>query len=115
MGAYAALERTAVDMKSTQLADGHCRVLMGIHLDESEAAIGLEAGLGDVAEVGEERHQIVLSGVRGKIADIASRLPCRSLRHYHIIAAGTMSRKVMVTERCGRCHPHICHSLLLRN
>ena len=48
---YAAFERTAINVTATQLADSHSRVLMSVHLDESEAAVRLKARLGHISEI----------------------------------------------------------------
>ena len=102
-------------MKATELANGVCSILMSIHLDKSKATIRLETGLGNVAKVREEGHQIIRCRVGGEIADIAGRLPLRSLLNHHVVAAGPMCRKVMVTKRRSRRHAHVGHSLLLRD
>ncbi len=108
-----ALERTAVNLISAELADGHGGVLVSIHLDEGEAAISLEASLGDVAEVLEERHEIVLRRVRGEIADVDRGLPLWRLTEDHLKGLSTLGWEAVVAVRGGRCHAHLCHSLLL--
>lgn len=110
---YAALERSAVDVVAIELADGHGGVLVGIHLDEGEASIGLEASLGDIAEVLEQRYEVRLSCVRSEVADVARRLPLGSLLYDHVIALHTVGREMVVAERSGRRHTHGGHGLLL--
>lgn len=100
-------------MESAQLADSHCGILMGIHLDKCKTAIGLETGLRDVAEVREERYEITLSSIRSEVAHIAGGLPLRSLLDNHIVTTSSVSREVMVTHRRCRRHSHGGHGLLL--
>ena len=86
---------------------------MGVHLDEGEATICLEACLNDVAEVLEERYEVVLGGVWSEVADVTGGLPSGSLLNNHIVALNTVGWEVMVTERRGRSHSHSRHGLLL--
>lgn len=60
---YRAFERTPVDIVARELTDCHGSIFVGIHFDESEAAIGLEARLNNVPEVLEERNKVILGGV----------------------------------------------------
>lgn len=112
-GTYTALERTTINVIATQLADSHRCVLMGIHLDECEATVRLEAGLNNIAKVLEERYEVVLGGVRSEVTDVACRLPSGSLLDNHVVALDAVGRKVMMTERSGRSHAHSRHGLLL--
>ena len=86
---------------------------MGIHLDECETTIRLEARLNNVAEVLEERYEVILCGVRSEVADVACGLPSGSLLDNHIVALDAMGWEVMMTEWSGRSHAHRRHSLLL--
>ena len=110
---YAALERAAVDIVAVQLADGHGCVLMSVHLDEGEATISLEARLDNVAKVLKERDQILLSSVRGQVANVACGLPIGSLVDNHVIAVDAVGREVVVTIGSGRGHAHLLHGSLL--
>jgi len=111
--APAALERATVDHVAVKLADGHRRVLMAVHLNERETAVGLHAALDDVAEVLEQGHQIVLGRVGGQIANVAGSLPGWSLVDNHVIAMDAVRGKVMMAIWRGRSHPHLLHGLLL--
>lgn len=82
---YAALQGATVDLVAVELANGHGGVLVGVHLDKSEATVRLEAGLGDVAKVLEEGNKVVLCGVRSKVAHVAGSLPSRSLSDYRLV------------------------------
>ena len=64
---YAALQRTAVNLVAVELADGVGGVLVGVHLDEGKATVRLEASLGDISEVLEQRDEVVLGGVGVKL------------------------------------------------
>jgi hypothetical protein len=99
---YAALQRAAINLVTVELADGVRGVLVGVHLDESEATVRLEASLGDVSEVLEERDKVILSGVRGQVAHVAGGLPCGSLLDDHLVGVGALG------------HAHLGHGLLLR-
>lgn len=110
---YAALQGSSVDVISVQLANGHGRVLVRVHLDEGKTTVGLETSLHDVAKVLEERHQIVLGGVWGQVTHIARGLPLWGLLDHHVVALDAMRREVVVTERRGRGHAHCGHGLLL--
>lgn len=86
---------------------------MGVQLDEGEASVGLEARFDDVAKVLEERHQVILRGVRRQVANIARRLPSRRLVHHHLIAVDTLGREMVVAKRRGRGHADLLQGLLL--
>ena len=86
---------------------------MSVELNESEATVGLEARLHHIAEVLEQRDQVVLSRVRRQISDIARRLPPRGLVHHHVIAIDTVGREVMVAKGRRGSHAHLLHRLLL--
>lgn len=88
---------------------------MGIHLNESESTISLESRLYNVSEVLEQWDQIILGGIWGEVADVASGLPSRSLLDNHVVALDTVGREVMVAERSSRGHAHGRHGLLLGN
>ena len=53
-----------------QLHDGHRGMLVSVEFDESKAAIGLHADLGQVADRLEEGDEIGLGAVRDEIADV---------------------------------------------
>ncbi len=110
---YAALEGAAVDIVAVKLANRHGRVLMRVHLDEGEAAVGLEARLDDEAKVLEERHNVVLGRVRGQVAHVAGGLPGRRLVHDHVVAVDAVGGEVVVAVGRGRGHAHLLHGLLL--
>jgi len=110
---YAALERTAVDIVAVELADGHGSVLMRVHFDKGKPTVGLEARLGYVAKVLEERNQVRLRCVRCQIADVARGLPLWSLCDDHVIALHPMGGKMVVTKWCRWSHAHGGHGLLL--
>lgn len=110
---YAALERTTIYIVAAQLADCHGGILVGVHLDERKATISLEASLNDIAEVLEQGDKVVLGGVRGEVADIASCLPSWGLLDDHVVALNAVGWEVMVAERSGWSHAHCRHSLLL--
>ena len=112
---YAALEGTAVDVVAVELANCHGGVFVGIHLDESKTAVGLEASFRHVAEVLEQRNEIGLGGVRSEVTNVAGGLPLRGLLHDHVVALHTVSGEVVMSERSGRRHAHGGHSLLLRD
>ena len=86
---------------------------MGVHLDESKTTVGLEASLGDVAEVLEQRNEIVLGGVGGEVANVASGLPSGSLLDHHLVRVCALGREAVVAEGSGRGHAHLSHGLLL--
>ena len=86
---------------------------MGVHLDESKATVGLEASLGDIAEVLEQRNEIVLGGVGGEVANVASGLPSGSLLDHHLVRVCALGREAVVAEGSGRGHAHLSHGLLL--
>jgi hypothetical protein len=111
---YAALQRTAVNLVAVELANGVGGVLVGVHLDKSKATVTLEASLGDVAKVLEERDKVVLSGVGSQVSDVASGLPGRSLLNDHLVGVGTLGGEAVVAEGSGRGHAHLSHGLLLR-
>ncbi|RXK34164.1 hypothetical protein BBD39_06140 [Arsenophonus endosymbiont of Bemisia tabaci Asia II 3] len=110
---YAALQRTAVDLVAVELADGVGGVLVGVHLDEGETTVRLEASLGDVAKVLEQRDEVVLSGVGSEVADVASGLPSGSLLNDHLVGVGALGGEAVVTEGGSRSESHLAHSLLL--
>ncbi len=112
---YAALEGTPIHVVPIKLTDGHGGVLMRVHLDEGEAAIGLEARLDDETEVLEQRHEIVLTGVGREVADVAGRLPLGRLLHHHVVALDTMGGEVVMAVRGGGGHAHGGHLGLLRH
>lgn len=109
----AAFERAAVDIISVELADGHGCVLMRVHFDKGEAAVGLEACFGDVAEILKKGNQIVLGGIGGQIADVHGVLPLRGLLHDHFVRLGTLGREGVMAEGGGGGHAHRNHGLLL--
>lgn len=108
-----ALQWATVDVVATELADSHGGVLMGVHLNESKAAVGLEASLNNVAEVLEERNKIVLSGVWGKVSDVTGSLPLWSLLDDHVVALNSMSGKVVMAEWSRWSQSSGGHHLLL--
>lgn len=112
---YAALQWATIDVVAIELTDGHGRVLMSVHLDKGEPAVRLEASLGDVAKVLEERDKILLGRVWGEVADIASCLPSRSLGDDGLIGLNSSSWELVVRlgEGSGRSHAHRDHGLLL--
>ena len=113
---YAAFQRSSVDIISGKLTDSNSGIFMSIHLDKCEPAIGRKSCLNNVAEVLEERNNVVLSCVRSEVADIASSLPSRSLSQDHLIALCTLRWKLVMTAEGGcRAHPHGRHGLLLRD
>lgn len=83
---YAELQVTSVDIVAIDLANGHRRMLMGVHLDKGEATVGLQADLNDIAEDLEERDNVILSGVWRNVTDVDRSLPVRSLRDDGIVA-----------------------------
>jgi hypothetical protein len=87
---------------------------VGVHLYECEAPISLEAGLDNVAEVLEERDEIVLSRVWCEVSNVASSLPGGSLLDNHIIALDPVGWEVVMAERSSWRHAHGGHRLLLR-
>lgn len=103
---YATLKRTTINIITTKLTDGHCRVLMGVHLHKSKSTVRLESRFSNITEVLEKRNEVILSGVRGKVSNIAGGLPLRCLSYYHLIALYAMSREVVVAEWSGRGHSH---------
>ena len=113
MNTYAAFERATVDIVTAQLADGHRRVFMSIHLDESKATVRLKPSFDDVTEVLEKRNEIRLRRVRSQVSDVAGRLPSRSLLDDHVITLDSLGGEVVMAERGGRCQAHGSHSLLL--
>lgn len=86
---------------------------MGVHFDESKATVRLEASLGDISEVLEQRNEVVLGGVRGQVANVASGLPCGSLLNNHLVGVGALGGEAVVAEGSGRSHAHLGHGLLL--
>lgn len=86
---------------------------MGVHLDKGKATVGLEASLGDIAEVLEQRNEVVLGGVRSQVANVASGLPGRSLLNDHLVRVGALGGEAVVAEGSGRGHAHLGHGLLL--
>lgn len=86
---------------------------MCIHLDESKSTISLESRLNNVSKVLEQGNQIILGGIWGEVADVASGLPSRGLLDNHVVALDTMSREMMVTKWSSRGHAHRRHGLLL--
>jgi hypothetical protein len=87
---------------------------VGIHLNEGESAVRLETRLGDIAKVLEQGDQVRLCSIGGQVADIASRLPLRSLLDNHLVAPDAMGELVM-PKRSGGRHSHGGHGLLLGN
>ena len=79
---------------------------MCVHFDKSETSVRLETRLGDESKVLEEWNEIILSRVRGEVADIACCLPLRSLSNNHLVAVHPMSGKMVVPIRSGRGHAH---------
>jgi len=111
--AYAALQRTTVDLVAIQLANRRSSILVRIHLHECKSTISLEASLENVTEVLEQRNQIVLSGIRSKITNVAGSLPLGSLLSDHVVALDAVGREVVVAEwSCGG-HAHSNQGLLL--
>lgn len=110
---HAALERAPINIIAVQLANSHGGILVGIHLNESKSAIGLETRLHDITKVLEERDEIVLRGVRGEVANVAGGLPGRGLGDDHVEAVDAMSREMVVSERGSGRHAHLGHGLLL--
>jgi hypothetical protein len=87
---------------------------MGVHLDESKTTISLEASLNHVPEVGEKWDKVILGGIWGEVANIASGLPRWGLLDNHIVTLDTVGWEVMVSEWGGWGHAARHHSLLLR-
>lgn len=112
---YTALEWPTIDVVAVHLADGHSGVLVGVHLDEGKAPVGLEPRLDDKTKVLEQGDHIARSRVRREVADVASRLPVERLSQNDFVTSHAVCRELMVTERGGRSHAHRLHSLLLRN
>lgn len=112
---YRTLERTTIHIVTAQLTDGHCCILMGIHLDKGKTTVGLESGLNHETEVLEERNKVVLGGVWSQIANIASGLPSWGLLNNHVIALDAVSWEMVMTKRSGWSHAHGRHGLLLRD
>ena len=108
-----ALQGTTVDVIATELADSHGGILVGVHLDESKAAVRLKASLNNVTEVLEERNKIVLGGVWGKVSDVTGSLPLWSLLDDHVVALNSVGWKVVVTEWSGWSQSSGGHHLLL--
>jgi hypothetical protein len=111
--AYATLERAAIDIVPTQLAYRHCGIFVRVHLNESEAAIGLESSFDNISEILKQRNEIRLGRIRSKVADVARRLPLGSLREDHFVTLNSMLGKAVMAIRSRRCHSHGRHSLLL--
>lgn len=112
---YAALQWATIDIVTRKLADGHCGVLVGVHLDESEAAVRLEASFNDVSEILEKRDKIILGGVWGEVSDVAGSLPLWSLGHNHLVALSATGWEAMVgAVGSSGCHSHSLHRLLMR-
>ena len=88
---------------------------MGIQLDESKSAVGLETGLNNKAKVLEQGNEVILGRVRREVPDIARSLPGRCLVDDHIVTVDTMCWEMMMTERRGRSHAHLLHGRLLGN
>lgn len=86
---------------------------MRIHLHECKATIGLKASFKDIAKVLEQGDQIVLSGIRGEVAHVASSLPLGGLLSNHIVALNAVGWEVVVSERSCRRHTHSNQGLLL--
>lgn len=110
---YAAFQGTSIDVKATELTDRHSRVLMAVHLDKSETAIGLKARFDYEPKVLKQGDEVVLSRVWCEVADVASSLPLGCLLNDHIIALDAMGGEVVVAIGCRWGHAHSCHSLLL--
>lgn len=88
---------------------------MGVHLDESKTTVRLEAGLNHKTKVLEKRDQVVLGGVRGQVAHVASCLPGWSLIDNHIVRVNAVGGEVMMAVGGRRGHAHLLHGLLLGN
>jgi hypothetical protein len=108
-----ALERPAVDIVAVHLADGHGCVLVGVHLDEGKAAVGLEAGLNHKAKVLEERDNVIGRGVGREVSDVAGRLPVGRLAQHDFITRDAVRRELVVAVRGRRGEAHSLHGLLL--
>ena len=110
---YATFQGAAIDIVATQLAYGHRCVLVGIHLDECKAPIGLKARLRDESKILEKWHKIILCGVWCEISNVAGSLPCRSLRNDHFVALHPVCWEMMMAVGGCWCHTHGGHRLLL--
>lgn len=110
---YAALQWSAINIITVELANCHSRIFMGIHLDESKAAISLEARLDNIAKVRKQGNQVVLRRVWCQVPHVTGRLPGRSLVDDHIVTVNSVGGEVMVTIGGGRGHSHGLHGLLL--
>lgn len=112
---YTAFEWSAVDVISIHLADCHGCILVGIHLDKGEAAVGLESRFDNESKVLEKGNHVIGGGIGCQIAHIASSLPVRSLVQNHIVTAHAVSRELMVTKGSRGSQAHSLHRLLLCN
>lgn len=110
---YAALQRAAVDIVTVHLADGHGRVLVGVHLNKRESSVSLETRFDHEAEVLEQRHHVVGGCIGRKVSDVDSGLPAGCLSQDDFVTSNAMCWKLVVSVRSGRGHAHCLHSLLL--
>lgn len=115
MSTYAALQGSPIDVVAGELTDCHGSVLVAVHLDEREATVGLEPGLNHISKVLEQGNKVVLSGVRGEIADVDGGLPLGGLLDDHIVALDAVCGEVVMPVRSSRSHSHGSHGSLLRN
>ena len=106
-----------MNIVTAELADGHCRVLMSIHLNKSKSTIRLKSCFNDISKILKKWNKIVLRSIGSEISNITSSLPLRSLLYNHFVALDTMRREVVMTGAVGsgRCHAHGGHGLLLRD
>lgn len=79
---------------------------MRIHLHKCKATVGLEASFKDIAKVLEQWDQVILGGVRGEVAYVASGLPLGSLLGNHVVALNAVGWEVVVSESSSRRHTH---------
>ena len=92
---YAALERAAVDIVTVHLADGHSRILVGVHLNERESSVCLETRLDHEAEILEQRHHVVGGCIRRKVSDVDSGLPAGCLGQDDFVTSNAMCWKLV--------------------
>lgn len=103
---YTAFQGTAVHIVSTQLANCHSSILVVVHFNEREAAVGLKSRFDNKTVILEKWYQVILGGVGGEIADVAGTLPLGCLLNHHVIALHAMRREMMMAKRCGWRHAH---------
>lgn len=96
---HTTLEWPSVDVIAVKIADRIGGILVAIHLDESKATIGLPACLDYVAEVEEQRYQIVMRCVGREVTNIAGGLPLGGLLDHYIVRLGPLSRELMMTAK----------------